>query len=317
MSAGSAMRETDGKERSQKMENEAPLIRVEQLSFAYADDDGKPIPTLKDINLTVNEGEYVVILGHNGSGKSTLAKLLNLVIDDYTFATGRILIGGKNIMSDEMTDRDVLELRRRIGMVFQNPDNQLVANIVEEDVAFGPENLGIPQPELRQRVDEALATVGMSEYATREPHRLSGGQKQRIAIAGIIAMRPQCMIFDESTAMLDPVGRKEVIRTLEKLNREEGITVLSITHYMDEAARADRVIVLSDGEILLDGTPGEIFAQDDLLRRAGLDLPQCTSVAQYLMAHGIRLEGPINDPEQCAEAIGKAYRAHTTRATAT
>ena len=193
-------------------------------------------------------------------------------------------------------------------MVFQNPDNQLVATIVEEDVAFGPENLGIPNPELRERVDAALATVGMSEYAHHEPHRLSGGQKQRVAIAGIIAMKPRCMIFDESTAMLDPLGRREVLATMEKLNREEGITVLSITHYMDEAARADRVIVLSDGQILLDGTPGEVFAHADTLRTAGLDVPQCTAAVQYLQARGVRIRGDLNTPEQCAAALLDAWR---------
>ena len=249
-----------------------------------------------------------MILGHNGSGKSTLAKLINLVIDDYTYAEGQILVGGRDVMADDLTEEDLLELRRQVGMVFQNPDNQLVATIVEEDVAFGPENLGIPNPELRERVDAALATVGMSEYAHHEPHRLSGGQKQRVAIAGIIAMKPRCMIFDESTAMLDPLGRREVLATMEKLNREEGITVLSITHYMDEAARADRVIVLSDGQILLDGTPGEVFAHADTLRTAGLDVPQCTAAVQYLQARGVRIRGDLNTPEQCAAALLDAWR---------
>jgi len=202
----------------------------------------------------------------------------------------------------------VLNLRKTVGMVFQNPDNQLVATIVEEDVAFGPENLGIPNPELRERVDNALATVGMTEYAHHEPHRLSGGQKQRVAIAGIIAMMPRVMIFDESTAMLDPIGRREVIDTLEMLNREKGITVLSITHYMDEAARADRVIVLDDGKVLLDGTPAEVFSHGDMLRAAGLELPQCTALCYELMAAGLELKGPFNTPEQCAKALAKAWR---------
>ena len=236
------------------MEN-IPFIHIENLSYAYVGEDEQPIPVLKDLSLDIKQGEYVAILGHNGSGKSTLAKLLNLVVDDYTFAEGTILVDGVDVLSPDLTDEDVLNLRKNVGMVFQNPDNQLVATMVEEDVAFGPENLGIPQPELRARVDEALATVGMTAYARHEPHRLSGGQKQRVAIAGIIAMKPQCMIFDESTAMLDPVGRREVLDTIEKLNREEGITVISITHYMDEAARADRVMVLSDGRLMLDGTP--------------------------------------------------------------
>ena len=289
------------------MEN-TPFIHVENLSYAYVGEDEKPIPVLKDLSLDIREGEYVVILGHNGSGKSTFAKLLNLVIDDYTFAEGKILVNGFDVMSPDLTDEDVLELRRSVGMVFQNPDNQLVATMVEEDVAFGPENLGIPRDELRVRVDEALATVGMSAYAHHEPHRLSGGQKQRVAIAGVIAMKPRCMIFDESTAMLDPVGRKEVLDTIEKLNREEGITVISITHYMDEAARADRVIVLSGGRLMLDGTPGEVFTHSDTLRKAGLDLPQCTAVSQYLTTQGIPVCGEINTPEQCAEAILNAWR---------
>ncbi len=285
-----------------------PFIHISDFSYAYVGDDGQPIPVLDHISLDIHAGEYVVILGHNGSGKSTLAKLLNMVVDDYTFAEGTICVDGVDILSPELTDEDVLNLRRRVGMVFQNPDNQLVATIVEEDVAFGPENLGVPQTELRERVDRALATVGMSEYARHEPHRLSGGQKQRVAIAGIIAMMPQCMIFDESTAMLDPMGRREVIATMERLNREKGITVISITHYMDEAARADRVVVLSDGQIRLDGTPDEVFACADEVRRAGLELPQHTDVAHRLIEHGIPLCGAINTPEQCAEAILHAWR---------
>ncbi len=289
------------------MDTQKPFIHIENLSYAYVDENVQPIPVLHNISLDIHKGEYVVILGHNGSGKSTLAKLMNLVIDDYTFAEGTLTVDGVDVLSLDLTDEDVLNLRRKVGMVFQNPDNQLVATIVEEDVAFGPENLGIPHPELRERVDNALATVGMSAYARHEPHRLSGGQKQRVAIAGIIAMMPECMIFDESTAMLDPVGRREVVETIEKLNREKGITVLSITHYMDEAARADRVIVLSDGKILLDGTPGEVFTHGDTLRKAGLELPQATAVCQYLTAGGIPVMGEINTPEQCAEAILAAW----------
>ncbi|MBQ7316791.1 MAG: energy-coupling factor transporter ATPase [Clostridia bacterium] len=285
-----------------------PLIDIKNLSYAYREEEGEPISVLKGIDLSINEGEYVVILGHNGSGKSTLAKLMNMVVDDYEFAQGQILVDGIDVLSEEITDDDVLNLRKTVGMVFQNPDNQLVATIVEEDVAFGPENLGIPHPELRERVDRALETVGMSRYAHHEPHRLSGGQKQRVAIAGIIAMMPRVMIFDESTAMLDPIGRREVIETLEMLNREKGITVISITHYMDEAARADRVIVLDDGKILLDGTPAEVFAHKEKLRAAGLELPQCTALCYELMAKGLKLEGPFNTPEQCAEALTRAYR---------
>ncbi|MBQ7381183.1 MAG: energy-coupling factor transporter ATPase, partial [Clostridia bacterium] len=241
------------------------FIKIENLSYSYKEDDGRDMPVLHDVSLEIGRGEYVAILGHNGSGKSTLAKLLNLIL---TPTSGRILMDGTDITSKELTEDELYALRRKVGMVFQNPDNQLVATIVEEDVAFGPENLGLPQEEIRRRVDEALAPVGMTDYAPHEPHRLSGGQKQRIAIAGIIAMLPECMIFDESTAMLDPVGRKDVLSTVEKLNREKGITVLTITHYMNEAAKADRVIVLDDGRILMEGTPAEVFARPDLLHKA-------------------------------------------------
>ena len=283
-------------------------ISVKNLSYAYKDDDGNPMPVIKDISLDIEKGEYVAILGHNGSGKSTLAKLLNLVIDDYDFFEGIIEVDGKDITSEEMTEDDIYELRKKVGMVFQNPDNQLVATIVEEDVAFGPENLGLPRKEIRKRVDEALETVGMTKFAHHEPHRLSGGQKQRIAIAGIIAMKPDCMIFDESTAMLDPMGRREVVETMEKLNKEEGKTVITITHYMDEAVRADRVIVINDGKIILDGVPSQIFAQAEILRSAGLDLPQCADLLLRLRKRGIALEGEINTPEQCAETIAKALK---------
>ncbi len=281
-------------------------IKVRNLSYSYKDDDGNPIPVLKDISLDIEKGEYVAVLGHNGSGKSTLAKLLNLVIDDYDFFEGTIEVDGMDVSSDDITDDDIYDLRKKVGMVFQNPDNQLVATIVEEDVAFGPENLGLPREEIRKRVDDALETVGMTEFAHHEPHRLSGGQKQRIAIAGIIAMKPDCMIFDESTAMLDPMGRRDVVETIEKLNKEEGKTVITITHYMDEAVRADRVIVINDGKIILDGTPSKIFAQSEILRSAGLDLPQCADLLLRLRKKGIKLDGEINTPEQCAETIEKA-----------
>ncbi len=284
-------------------------IKIRNLKYAYKGDDGEPVPVLRGVDLDIEKGEYVAILGHNGSGKSTLAKLLNLVIDDYDFFEGSIEIDGQDITGEEMTEDDIYDLRKKVGMVFQNPDNQLVATIVEEDVAFGPENLGLPREEIRKRVDEALATVGMTEYIHHEPHRLSGGQKQRIAIAGIIAMKPECMIFDESTAMLDPMGRRDVVETIEKLNREEGKTVISITHYMDEAVRADRVIVINDGKVILDGAPSKIFAQSQILRSAGLDLPQCADLLIRLRQKGFKLEGEINTPEQCAETIIKAlYR---------
>ena len=281
-------------------------IKIRNLKYAYKGDDGEPIEVLRGVDLDIEKGEYVAVLGHNGSGKSTLAKLLNLVIDDYDFFEGSIEIDGQDITREDMTEDDIYDLRKKVGMVFQNPDNQLVATIVEEDVAFGPENLGLPREEIRKRVDEALETVGMTEYIHHEPHRLSGGQKQRIAIAGIIAMKPECMIFDESTAMLDPMGRRDVVETIEKLNREEGKTVISITHYMDEAVRADRVIVINDGKVILDGAPSKIFAQSQILRSVGLDLPQCADLLIRLRQRGFKLEGEINTPEQCAETILKA-----------
>lgn len=290
-----------------------PFIKIENLNYSYKDDDEKPIPVLHDISLEIEKGEYVAILGHNGSGKSTLAKLLNMVIDDYEYLEGRIVIDGVEITGEEIGEDDAYELRKKVGMVFQNPDNQLVATIVEEDIAFGPENLGVPRDEIRRRVDEALATVNMTEYAHHEPHRLSGGQKQRVAIAGIIAMMPECMIFDESTAMLDPIGRREVIETIEKLNKEKGISVLTITHYMDEAVRADRVIVLNDGRIMFDGKPEEVFKHERELRAMGLDLPQCASLCRGLEEKGIKLEGNVNTPQGAADAILRLLKKTTIK----
>ncbi|MBQ8356246.1 MAG: energy-coupling factor transporter ATPase [Clostridia bacterium] len=278
------------------------LIHAKELWCSYEEDDRR-VPVLRGISLDIARGEYVAILGHNGSGKSTFAKLLNGILEPEA---GELVVAGTNLASPDLTDDDIYALRREVGMVFQNPDNQLVATIVEEDVAFGPENLGVPSAEIRRRVDDALATVGMSDYAGHEPHRLSGGQKQRVAIAGLIAMMPSCMIFDESTAMLDPAGRREVIETFEKLNREQGITVLTITHYMNEAARADRVIVIDDGKILADGTPHEIFADPGRLIAAGLDVPQCTSLIHALRAEGVALEGEPITPEECADLLCRA-----------
>lgn len=282
------------------MEKENYFIRTENVCASYEEDDGKSCVVLRDITLDIKKGEYVAVLGHNGSGKSTFAKLLNMIL---TPDSGKIFIDGIDITREDMTEKEVFDIRRKIGMVFQNPDNQLVATIVEEDVAFGPENLGIPSDEIRERVDEALATVGMTDYAKHEPHRLSGGQKQRVAIAGIIAMMPECMIFDESTAMLDPVGRKEVMDTIDLLNHERGITVINITHHMNEAVRADRVIVLDDGKVYMDGTPEEIFSQPDRLALAGLEVPQCTALIQALRNKGIRLDGECTTPEKCAKLI--------------
>ena len=267
------------------MENK-PFIHVQNLSYSYVGEDDQPIPVLKDLSLDIREGEYVVILGHNGSGKSTFAKLLNLVIDDYTYAEGTIQVGGADVMSLDLTEEDVLNLRKNVGMVFQNPDNQLVATVVEEDVAFAPENLGVPTDEIRARVDRALEVVGMTEYARHAPHQLSGGQKQRVAIAGILAMGPECIIFDESTAMLDPRGREEIMETIRRLNREEKKTIVLITHFMEEAALADRVIVMHDGKVRLDGTPAEVFSHRDTLADMGLSLPQATDLIDTLARSG-------------------------------
>ena len=286
-----------------------PIIRIENLGFTYDlyEDNQigelnfkQPIPALKNVNLSFYEGEYVAILGHNGSGKSTLAKLLNMIL---TPTEGKIYIDGKDITAEDMTDDDIFEVRKTVGMVFQNPDNQLVATLVEEDVAFGPENLGLPREEIRKRVDSSLALVGMSEYARHAPHKLSGGQKQRIAIAGIIAMKPKIIIFDESTAMLDPLGRKEVVRIMEKLNREENITVLNITHYMDEAARADRVVVINDGEITLDGSAEKVFSNVDKLHDMGLEAPQGVELIHTLNKLGLSINENVLTEEECTKAI--------------
>ncbi len=281
------------------------FIKTENLCYSYEEDDGARVEVLKDVNLEIKKGEYVAILGHNGSGKSTLAKLLNMILIPDS---GKIYIDGKDITEENMTDDDIFDIRRKIGMVFQNPDNQLVATIVEEDVAFGPENLGIPPAEIRERVDKALEAVGMTEYAHHEPHRLSGGQKQRVAIAGIIAMMPECMIFDESTAMLDPVGRREVMETVDMLHREKGITVITITHHMNEAVKADRVIVLNDGEIYMDGTPLEVFSEVEKIEAAGLEVPQCTALIAALRKQGIELSGDSTTPASCADLLFDAIK---------
>jgi len=275
------------------------FIKVEDLSFSY-DDDVVHIPAVSDLSIEIEEGSYVAVIGRNGSGKSTFAKLLNMILEP---TKGKITVAGLELDAEKMTEADLIDVRKNIGMVFQNPDNQLVATIVEDDVAFGPENLGIPSDEIRARVDAALETVGMSEFARHEPHRLSGGQKQRIAIAGIIAMRPRCIIFDESTAMLDPVGRREVVDMMEKLNREEGITIITITHYMEEAVRAKRVVVMEAGKVIMDGTPEEVYSHSEEIRRAGLDLPQCSELIRELRADGVELIGDSTTPEKCADMI--------------
>ena len=280
------------------------IIKTENLGFTYDDGDESvvEIPALSGVNVNVKRGEYVAVLGHNGSGKSTFAKLLNMIL---TPTVGKIYIDGTDITADNFSEDDVFDIRRKIGMVFQNPDNQLVATIVEEDVAFGPENIGLPREEIRKRVDSSLKLVGMTEYARHAPHKLSGGQKQRVAIAGIIAMRPEVIIFDESTAMLDPRGRREVVDIMERLNKDEGITVLNITHYMEEAARAERVIVINDGRIALDGTPREVFANVDRLRAMGLEAPQGNELVLELKKAGLKIDGDSLTEEECIETLYK------------
>ena len=280
------------------------IIRTENLGFTYddGDDAAAEIPALSGVNINIERGEYVAILGHNGSGKSTLAKLLNMIL---TPSVGKIYIDGTNITADDFSEDDVFDIRRKIGMVFQNPDNQLVATVVEEDVAFGPENLGLEREEIRKRVDSSLSLVGMTDYARHAPHKLSGGQKQRVAIAGIIAMKPQVIIFDESTAMLDPQGRHEVVDIMERLNKEEGITVLNITHYMEEAARADRVIVINDGRIALDGTPRQVFSNVEKLRSMGLEAPQGNELILELKKAGLNITGDSLTEAECIETLYK------------
>ena len=283
---------------------EKEFIKVQNLRFVYTEGEGVDesgsnfIPALKGVDLTIKKGEYVAVLGHNGSGKSTLAKLLNLIL---TPQSGKIYIDGVDITAEEFSEDDVFEIRKKVGMVFQNPDNQIVANVVEEDVAFGPENLGLEREEIRRRVKASLDLVGMTEYTHHAPHKLSGGQKQRVAIAGIIAMKPDCIIFDESTAMLDPIGRQDIVAIMERLNKDEGLTVLNITHYMDEAARADRIIVMNDGEVVLDDTPKSIFSKVDYLHSIGLEAPQTVELKNKLSSLGI----VIDSDSLCEDEIAK------------
>jgi len=274
------------------------LVRAEGLSFVYPDAEDE-IPAINDLTFHIDRGEYVAILGHNGSGKSTLAKLLNLILIP---TGGKLFVNGYDV-TQPLSDDEVFSIREKVGMVFQNPDNQLVATLVEEDVAFGPENLGVLPDEIRRRVDAALETVGMTEYKRHSPAHLSGGQKQRVAIAGVIAMMPECIIFDESTAMLDPVGRREVMDCMELLNRQYGMTVLHITHYMEEAARASRIIVMNDGEILLDGTPAEVFSEGERLRSVGLGVPQGTELLSLLSDAGYPLPKGLTSVSDCVNAL--------------
>jgi energy-coupling factor transport system ATP-binding protein len=257
------------------------MIETIDLTFKYKSEDGKEdLYALNKINLTINKGEFVVIIGPNGSGKSTLAKHMNALLLP---SSGKMFVKGMDTAQEE----NLWNIRQSAGMVFQNPDNQIVATIVEEDVAFGPENLGVPPKEIRKRVDDCLKTVNMEEFKKNAPHLLSGGQKQRVAIAGILAMKPECIILDEPTAMLDPSGRREVIDTIKKLNKEEGITIVLITHYMEEAVDADRVIVMENGNIVLSGTPKEVFQRVKELKNIGLDVPQMTELAYELRKEGI------------------------------
>lgn len=285
------------------------FLFADNVYFVYDDDEyevhDKVQNVLDGVSLKISKGEYVAVIGHNGSGKSTLAKLFNLILDP---TEGSIYYLGKNFTSEDIDDDDVYELRRNVGMVFQNPDNQIVATVVEEDVAFGPENLGVPTEEIHKRVDESLAAVGMTEYAKKEPASLSGGQKQRVAIAGILAMRPSCIIMDEATAMLDPIGRHDVIETVERLNREEKMTVITITHYMSEAARADRVVVIDDGKIILDGTPREVFSHYSVLRNSKLDVPQANALLHELRQKGLDISTDAVAPYEVAEVIAEYYR---------
>ncbi len=279
------------------------IIEFDNVSFRYeADEEGMLLPlALKNITLGIEQGSFVAILGHNGSGKSTFAKLTNAI---NIPEDGKVFVNGL----DTADEKNVDEIRRIVGMVFQNPDNQIVATIVEDDVAFGPENLGIEPGEIRKRVDDALKAVGMYDFRESEPYKLSGGQKQRVAIAGVIAMQTQCIVLDEPTAMLDPNGRKEVMATIKRLNKERGITVVLVTHFMDEAVQADRVVVIDNGEVYLDGTPKEVFSQSEKLIAAGLDVPQATQLAKALSASGIDIETDILNEEECIEAIFSLLR---------
>ena len=278
----------------------ANIIHIEHISFTYPEEEGREtFAALDGVTLDIEAGSFVAVLGHNGSGKSTLAKHMNAVLLPLG---GKVWVDGMDTCDENL----LLEVRRRVGMVFQNPDNQIVANVVEEDVAFGPENLGVPTEEIRRRVDAALKAVGMESFLLHAPHNLSGGQKQRIAIAGIIAMEPKCIVLDESTAMLDPSGRREVLDTVRRLNREKGITIVLITHHMNEAAMADRVVVMDDGHVVMDGKPREILTRMEDLRAIGLDVPHTVE-----LLHGLREDGfdvPLDalTVEECADAVCSA-----------
>ena len=278
------------------------MLQTEQLEYAYPAEEGKtPRLALGGVDLNIEKGSFVVVLGHNGSGKSTLAKHFNAVLLP---TGGKVWVEGMDTADEAL----LLEIRRRVGMVFQNPDNQIVANVVEEDVAFAPENLGVPPEEIRRRVDEALAVVGMEKFVRHAPHLLSGGQKQRVAIAGVIAMEPECIVLDEATAMLDPVGREEVLSTAHRLNREKGITVVLITHHMNEAEEADRVIVMNDGHVAMDGSPQEVFCQVEKLRALGLTVPDTVELLYELRQSGWDVPLDALTVEACADAVAAAMK---------
>ena len=273
-----------------------PIIKTEHLEFHYTDAEGVTPIVLDGVDLEIRQGSFVAVLGHNGSGKSTLAKHLNAVLLP---TGGKVYVLGM----DTADERHLLDIRRTVGMVFQNPDNQIVAKVVEEDVAFAPENLGVPSDEIRRRVDDALKAVGMYEYREHAPHLLSGGQKQRVAIAGVIAMEPRCIVLDEPTAMLDPIGRADVLRTIRTLNREKGITVVLITHHMDEAAQADRLVVMSKGKAIADGAPKEVFQDVEGLKAVGLTVPQTTELLWQLRQEGLNVPLDALSDEECAAAL--------------
>jgi len=277
------------------------MLETKDLTFYYPAEEGREATAaLRQVTLQIEKGSFVVVLGHNGSGKSTLAKHMNAVVLP---SSGKVYVEGMDTCDESL----LLEIRRRVGMVFQNPDNQIVANVVEEDVAFAPENLGVPTAEIRRRVDDALAAVGMGEFARHAPHLLSGGQKQRIAIAGVLAMEPECIVLDEATAMLDPVGRRDVLATIHRLNRERGMTVVLITHHMNEAENADRVIVMNRGQVAMDGTPRQVFARVAELKKLGLAAPHTVELMAQLNKNGLLLPLEALSVEECADELLRVF----------
>ncbi len=277
------------------------IISFKNVTYLYESEENTQTPAVKGVDLDIRKGEFVAVLGHNGSGKSTLAKLTNAILIP---TKGSVTVNGMDTSDEELINK----IRQNVGMVFQNPDNQIIATIVEDDVAFGPENLGVPPCEIRERVDRALKEVGMYEHRHREPHKLSGGQKQRVAIAGILAMQTACMVLDEPTAMLDPRGREEVMNTVLRLNKEMGITILFITHFMDEAVLADRVVVMDNGGILLDSNPRDVFSNVDLIKSVGLDVPQAAELCSLLRRDGVKLPPDVLDADEFIEAVLTAVK---------